>query len=70
MQTQRADKVRLERIRRQVMAGTYIPTPQAIDRTAEYVARVVEGRDRLYPFVASGIKDQRAINELMGATHG
>ena len=64
MPNKRVQAVRLERIRRQVMAGKYIPTSEAIDHTAEWVARVIEGRDRLYPAVAQGVKDQRAINEL------
>ena len=57
------EAVRLERVRRQVMAGTFV-TPDKLDWTAERLARVIEGRDRLYPFVATGIRDQRAINEL------
>ncbi len=68
MPNKSAEKVRVERIRRQVMAGTYV-TPQKLDRTAEYLARVIEGRDWLYPFAAQGVKDQRAINELLGVSH-
>lgn len=66
---QKASTIRLERIRRQVMSGTY-STPDKLDRTAEWVRGVLEGRDRLYSFVGQGIKDQRAIDELAGAFHG
>ena len=68
MPNKRARAVRLERVRRQVMAGTFV-TPDKLDWTAERLARVIEGRDRLYPFVSRGVKDQRAINELMGVSH-
>ncbi len=50
-------------IKRQVMARTYV-TPDKLDWTAERLARVLEGHDRLYALYRQGIRDQRAIDEL------
>ena len=55
------EAVRLERVRRQVMAGTFV-TPDKLDWAAELLARGIEGGDRPYPVVAPGVRRQRGTH--------
>ena len=85
MQEKRAQAVRVERSRRQVVAGTYETLERisgAVDRLQASLqaqcnklvdadAVLSEIRcDLLRCFATKGYRDQRAINELTEATHG